>query len=424
MTQKTAHSQRAKRDLIELGRLGRKNREVVEHFDDLSLEKGLYRIEGSKEIKKSREYLFSLMKEAGLKIRTDEIGNIFARKEGLSDDKAVMCGSHLDSVLNGGMFDGVLGVISALEAVRRMNDEAFENRRPIEIAVFLGEEGSAFRKVLLGSSVFIGESTSEEAYKFRDDNGVTLKEVLIENGLLGASQFTLDDVEYFVELHVEQGPVLDKEKIPLGIVESVTGLTWIRAVIKGEENHAGTTPMEMRVDPLVASAEVVSFTNRKATEMAAINGTTVATVGKLVVLPGSPNIVPGEVELGIDIRDNDAERKKCITNEIVSEIKNLEEKFKVETEVEVLFDHPPSKLSDDVIQTIQQAAERIRIDYKIMNSGAGHDAQNLAHKVKTGMMFVPSINGISHSPLEWTEWCHVENGIQVLTETLKVLSRN
>jgi N-carbamoyl-L-amino-acid hydrolase len=320
------------------------------------------------------------------------------------------------------MFDGVLGVISALEAIRRMNDEGFQNRRPIEIVVFIGEEGSAFRKVLLGSSVFIGESTWEEAYKLRDDKGVTLEEVLIEHGLLGASQFSVDDIDYFIELHVEQGPVLNKEKIPLGIVESVTGLTWIRAVVKGEENHAGTTPMHMRVDPLVASSEVVSFTNRKATEMAAINGTTVATVGKLVVHPGSPNIVPGEVELGIDIRDTDAERKKKITNEIVSVIKHLEEKFNVETEVEFLFDHPPSKLSDDVIQTIQQAAESIGIDYKVMNSGAGHDAQNLAHKVKTGMIFVPSINGISHSPLEWTEWCHVENGIQVLTETLKLLS--
>lgn len=424
MTLKKVKSQRAKRDLIELGRLGRRNGQVVEHFGDLSPENGLSRVEGSKEIRESREYLFKLMKEACLKIRTDEIGNIFARKDGLSDDKAVMCGSHIDSVINGGMFDGVLGVISSLEAVRRMNDEGFENQRPIEVVVFIGEEGSAFRKVLLGSSVFIGESTSEEAYVLKNDNGVTLESVLIEHGLLGASQFSVEDVEYFVELHVEQGPVLNKVKIPLGIVESVTGLTWLHAVVKGEENHAGTTPMQMRVDPLVASAEIVSFTNRKAVEMAAINGTTVATVGKLIVHPGAPNTVPGEVELGIDVRDTDDERKRTLTSEILSEIKLLEEKYNVETEVDILFDHPPSKLSSDVIRTIQQAAEKIGVDYKLMNSGAGHDAQNLAHKVKTGMIFVPSINGVSHSPMEWTEWCDMENGIQVLTETLKLLSSN
>lgn len=415
--------ERCKLDLIELGVLGRKGGERVERLEDLSLENGLHRIEGSKQIKESREYLFKIMREAGLSIRIDGAGNIFARKEGSSnDEKAVMCGSHIDSVLNGGMFDGVLGVISALESVRRMNDEGFKNRRPIDIVVFLGEEGSAFKKVLLGSSLFIGDGSFEDAYKLTDEKGFTLKQALIEHDLLGTCQIEIDDMEYFIELHVEQGPVLHREKTAIGIVENITGLTWVSALVKGEENHAGTTPMHMRIDPLVACANIIQFTNNRAKEMAIISGSTVATVGKLVVHPGSPNIIPGAVELGIDIRDTDAKAKKALTEEIINELKLLEGSFNVKTDVKVLFDHPPSALSSDVIHAIKQAAEKAGVDYKLMNSGAGHDAQNLAHKVKTGMIFVPSIDGVSHSPFEWTNWQDIETGVQVLTETLKLLS--
>ncbi len=416
-------SERCRADLIRLGELGRRSGERVERREQLSMETGLIRVEGSPEIKASKDYLIERMKEAGLKVRIDPVGNIFGRREGFkTSGGAVMAGSHLDSVLNGGMFDGALGVIATLEAARRMEDEGFQNDRPIEVAVFTGEEGSAFHMVLLGSSVLIGEATYEEGQETRNDEGVSLRETLQEQGHVGDFQLDLNDIEYFVELHVEQGPILHNEGIPLGVVENVTGLSWVKAIIQGEENHAGTTPMSMRIDPLVASADIIKFVNRRASEMAAESGTTVGTTGRLIVHPGLPNIIPGTVELGIDIRDTDDATKKALINEVISEIKSLEGRYGVKTETEVLFDHKPSALSGVVIDVIKRSAEEVGVRYHVMNSGAGHDAQNVAHRVKTGMIFVPSVGGVSHSPLEWTDWEDIERGVKVLTRTLKNLS--
>ncbi|KKK60803.1 hypothetical protein LCGC14_3020700 [marine sediment metagenome] len=217
-------SKRWKEDLIRLGEMGRKNFQRVESQQQLDNEKGLYRFEGTPACTKSKKYVIERMKEIGLKVRIDRVGNIFARKDGTKTDKgSVMSGSHLDSVLNGGMFDGVLGVVSALEAVRRINDEGFRNERPIEISVFMGEEGSAFKKVLLGSLVLVGKLDLAEALTMKDDNGISLKEALDKHGLRGDFEMNLNDVEYFIETHVEQGPLLDQEKISLGVVKNITG---------------------------------------------------------------------------------------------------------------------------------------------------------------------------------------------------------
>lgn len=417
--------QRWKEDLIELGEMGRKTPARVERYEQLDLEKGLYRLEGTSEIKKSKGYVIARMKEAGLKVRIDKVGNIFARREGFKTSKsAVMSGSHLDSVLNGGMFDGVIGVVTALEAVRIMNEEGFENERPIEIVVFMGEEGSAFKKGLLGSDVAAGKRSVEEALALKNDAGVTLKEALEQFELKGDFEMDLSDVEYFIETHVEQGPILDREKIPIGIVENITGITWVIAILEGEENHAGTTPMSVRRDPLVAAANVVLFANKRANEMVKeLGGSTVATVGKMLVHPGAPNIIPGKVEMGIDIRDGIEGNMKNLTEEIIETIRNLEDKYGVKSEIEIPIVHPPCPCSREVIEAIERAARETGIEAKRMNSGAGHDAQNIAEKVKTGMIFLPSVNGISHAPMEWTNWEDMGKGIKVLTQALKNLSR-
>jgi beta-ureidopropionase / N-carbamoyl-L-amino-acid hydrolase len=416
--------QRWKEDIIAIGQMGRKVSQRIESYDQLDLEKGQYRLEGTSACKKSKEYVIAKMKEAGLEVRIDSVGNIFARKEGRRASKgAVMSGSHLDSVLNGGMFDGVLGVVSALEAVRRMNDEGFENERPIEVAAFMGEEGSAFKKALLGSLVLAGRLPDAEALAISNDKNVTLKEALDKQKLRGDFVMDLDDVAYFIETHVEQGPVLDTEKIPIGIVENITGLTWINAMLNGEENHAGTTPMASRSDPLVAAAEIVTLTSRRANEMVkSFGGSTVATVGKMIVKPGAHNIVPGTVEMGIDIRDGDPQKLQKLKEQTILSIKKLEERYGVKSIIEVAFDHPPCPCSPEVVNTIEDAATDLSVKARRMNSGAGHDAQNLAEKVKTAMIFVPSISGISHSPMEWTNWDDIENGIKVLTQVLKNLS--
>lgn len=398
---------------------------MTESFDQVSLELGITRPTGTPENRRIRDYAVRCAHEAGLHVQVDAIGNIFGKMPGSCPDAgSVMCGSHVDSVTNGGMFDGALGVFAAIEAIRGLREAGFRNQRPLEAAIFTGEEGSAFKQVLLGSSVLTGKISLEDALALRNEDGCTLGESLENIGYRGETRRNLDDVEYMLEMHVEQGPVLFQERIPIGIVENITGLSWILVTITGQENHAGTTPMKMRVDALVAAAEIVSFVNRRANEMVNDYGAaTVGTVGKLNVFPNGINVVPGRVELGIDIRDVNDVYMEELTQQTLEVIERLEGRYGVRTRVQLPAVHHPVPLSGDVVNTIEKAAQKTGILSRRMQSGAGHDSQNLAGCVKTGMVFVPSVNGISHSPLEWTEWGDIEKGLTVLTETIRELSR-
>ena len=414
---------RLKEDLIEAGKIGRDPERRVERYEQLDSERGVSRPTGTEANQRLRDYAVMRMREAGLEVRVDKIGNVFARKEGhTTKEGAVMCGSHLDSVLNGGQFDGCLGVFSAIEAVRRINDEDFKNDRPLEVVVFTGEEGSAFKQTLLGSSVLTGKTSAEQALSMKNDDGATLEEALQNIGYKSDFKISLADVEYMVELHIEQGPVLYAEKVPVGIVENIVGTTWIIATIKGEGNHAGTTPMKMRKDALVAASEIVAFVNRRANEMVdKLDSATVGTVGRMNVFPNGINIVPAKIELGIDIRDVVKENMEGLRNEVVEAMKSLEDRYGVNVEIQMPTIHSPTPLSAEVVDTIEKSARQLGVQTKRMNSGAAHDSQNLAEKVKTGMIFVPSVNGISHAPLEWTEWEDIEIGVKILTQTLKNL---
>jgi len=413
---------RVKEELVELGSLGRKDGARVENYEQLDTDKGLWRLEGNELSKASKDYLVEKMKEAGLEVRFDRIGNIFGRKEGTDPGrKAVMSGSHLDSVKNGGQFDGSLGVIGALEAVRVINEEGFEHSRPIEVAVFVGEEGSAFERGLIGSEVLAGGISYDEVLNLANSDGELLKNVL--GGYRGEFLMNLDEVEYFVELHPEQGPVLDTEGIPVGIVESITGLCWLRVVIEGEENHAGTTPMKMRKDALVKAAEIVTFVHERALDMAEkTNGSFVATVGRLETHPSATNIIPGQVELGIDIRDVNQGNIDAFGAAVTDKVAEAGRMPGIKAKAQVLIDKPPCLCSEEVIEAIEQAARELDLETRKMSSGAAHDAQNLAGKVKTAMIFVPSANGISHSPREWTGWKEVKAGVDALTRAIKDLA--
>lgn len=416
---------RLREDLIEAGTFGRIPPKRVERYDQLDPQKGITRPTGTEANKKFRDYAVERMKEAGLAVTVDNIGNIFGKKEGFKNTKGtVMFGSHADSVTNGGMFDGSLGVFGAIEAMRRINEEGFENERPLEVVIFTGEEGSAFKQTLLGSSVLTGKTKLQQALGMKNDEGITLEESLKNIGYHGASLRGLDDIEYMVELHVEQGPILSKENMPIGIVENITGMAWLMVTIAGQENHAGTTPMKMRKDALVAASEIISFVNKRANDMVnELGASTVGTVGKLNVFPNGTNIVPGRVEMGIDVRDVNKENMENLKNETLEMIKRIEEKYGVDAEIQMPITHNPVPLSQEVADIIEKSAKQIGISSKRMNSGAGHDSQNMAEKVKTGMIFVPSINGISHSPMEWTDWEDIKKGAKVLTQALKNLSR-
>jgi len=415
---------RLREDLVEAGKYGRDPERRVEHYDDLDAERGVNRPEGTKANLQLRRFAVERMQAAGLAVSVDLFGNIFGHRDGFhTGAKALMCGSHLDSVINGGQFDGALGVFAAIEAVRRIRAEGFRHERPIEVVAFTGEEGSSFDINLLGSSALSGKLSAAEALAAKNARGQTLDEILTESGYKGNVHRDLNDVDYFLELHIEQGPVLFSERIPLGIVEAITGMTWLSATIRGVSNHAGTTPMALRKDALVAAADVVTFVRDRAGAMMTSRGSsTVGTVGRLTVFPNGTNIVPGKVELGIDIRDVSLKNMQDLKDEVITFINGLEPKYGVEIDVQIPFIHSPVPLSREVIQAIEQSAQGTGVRYRKMNSGAGHDAQNMAAKLKTGMIFVPSVDGISHAPMEWTHWEDVEQGVQVLTEALKTLS--
>jgi len=415
---------RLKEDLIEAGKFGREPQRRVECYAELDPENGVSRPEGTSMNRQIRDFAVARMKAAGLSVKIDKFGNIFGRIPGIRADCGdIMCGSHLDSVLNGGQFDGALGVFAAIEAVRRMQADGFQNGRAVEVVAFTGEEGSAFGQGLLGSSALCGKLSQSEALSVTNAENKSLAQVLKQTGYNGDFERELDNVDYFVEMHIEQGPVLDRAQIPLGIVENITGVTWITAIIKGMANHAGTTPMNMRQDALVAAAEVVSFVRRRADAIAAKYGSpTVGTVGRLEVFPNGINVIPGKVRLGIDIRDVRNKIMQRLMDDTVEMLKGLESIHGVAVEVQIPPVHDPVPLSPELVQTIEAAAQKAGIPYLKMNSGAGHDAQIMAGRVKTGMIFVPSKDGVSHSPLEWTAWEDIEKGVSVLTQTLKDLS--
>lgn len=415
---------RLKADLIHSSQYGRNPLCTVSSYQQLSPDNGVSRIAGSLENKKIRDYAVQCMQECGLQISIDSFGNIFGRKEGLFKNiGSVMFGSHLDSVINGGQFDGALGVFTAIDAIRRLNKESFSNKRPLEIVIFTGEEGSAFGTTLLGSSAFTGYLPVEEVLQMKNKEGKTFKDTMQEIGYYGIEKKDLGDIAYFIELHIEQGPILYQEKIPIGIVESITGLLWMYITITGEPNHAGTTPMNLRKDALLAASSIIQFLNKEAKKLVDNKGSsTVATVGKLDISPNGINIIPGKVKIGVDIRDKKEDNIHLLKEKMLEKIKQLIEDLKLNIEYDIAISIPPQPLSAEVMESIKVSAEKLGYKYKFINSGATHDAQNMARITKTGMIFLPSINGISHSPLEWTDWEDIEKGAQVLTETLKILA--
>ena len=411
------------KDLFTIGNIGRVSGKFITRFEDLRADDGVTRVTGSDADKEARDYVVNRMRELGLKVYVDQVGNIFGRLEG-STDRTVMMGSHIDTVINGGMFDGVVGVIGALETIRRLKKEGFRNKRSIEVVVFTGEEGSAFPYGTLGSAVLTGKLSVEEAWALRNNEGVTLKDALKRIGYLGSINRGLDDVDYFVELHVEQGPILEANGIKIGIVDAIVGLTWIYLRLLGEQRHAGTTPMNLRKDPLVAASDIIRFVYQHAINLSAkYNRNIVGTVGKLTVYPNTINAIPGIVEMGIDIRDIDEDVLNKFKDEIINEVNSIKDIYGIHAEIKSIVSvQKPVKLSQEVVSTIENICNNMNIKYMHINSGAGHDTQNMASKVKAGMIFIPSHNGISHSPLEWTDPKDIEIGIEVLAETIKQLA--
>lgn len=359
-----------------------------------------------------------LEKMALSNIRIDSGGNIRALRPG-SDAarKPIMFGSHIDSVLGGGNYDGQAGVVASLEVMNLLNTANITTRHPMEIIVFANEEGG-----LVGSLALTG-ALKEDALDVVSDSGLTIRAGVAAIG--GDPQnpkrdaLKPGDLRAFIELHIEQGAVLDKTDIDIGVVEGIVGIEWWDIVVTGTANHAGTTPMDQRNDALLAAAEMVLAVNHTAR---ARKGRHVATVGRIKALPGAPNVIPGRVEFSLEIRDLEEAKIYAIYDDITAKLNEIAAAHQVELAIQQINVASHPALTDPAIRrVIAQAAKDLGLSHKLMPSGAGHDAQDMARIAPTGMIFVPSKNGVSHSPDEFTETTDLAKGADVLLHSLLAL---
>jgi len=382
---------------------------------------------GTEANRRAREYLVDRLDAAGLDVRVDAVGNIVGRwvPEGVDPSaQAVACGSHLDSVPEGGIFDGVLGVYSGLEAVRALQKLDAEFDRPIEVVCFTEEEGARFSNGVLGSSVASGQRSVEEALALEDDDGVTLDSALTDIGFRGTGRVDASEWDSWLELHVEQGERLQEAGAAVGIVSAITGTIRCAVDIEGEANHSGSTAMADRTDALAAASEVVLEVEAATNDAVAEHGdTVVGTVGKLDVSPNAINVVPGRAELGIDVRDVRYESMESIVGRVREQLAGLEAQRNVETAFERPYDIPPSEMSERCTAALERAVSTVDVPSLSLHSGAGHDTMHVANATETGMLFAPSRGGFSHSPREWTDWSSCATATRVLTAGLANLAR-
>lgn len=377
--------------------------------------------------RRAREYLVERLGAAGLDVRVDAVGNITGRwvPDGADPTaRPVACGSHIDSVPEGGIFDGVLGVYSGLEAVRALQAVDADLSRPIEVVCFTEEEGARFSNGVLGSSVASRKRSVDEALALEDGDGVSLDAALTDIGFRGTDRLDASAWDSWLELHVEQGERLQDAGAAVGIVSAITGTTRCAVGIEGEADHSGSTTMAERTDALTAASELVLEVEAATNDAVAENGdTVVGTVGNLDVTPNAINVVPGRVELGIDIRDVAYESMERIVARVRDCLSALEADRGVETTFERPYDIAPSAMSERCTAALRDAAVGIDVPSLSLHSGAGHDTMHIASVTETGMLFAPSHGGFSHSPREWTDWGSCATATRVLTAGLANLAR-
>ena len=373
---------------------------------------------------RSRQLMIHLMRQAGLSIRIDAIGNIFGRCEG-SDRRApaVLAGSHLDTVIHGGKYDGPVGVVGALEAVRTITENRISIRCPLEVVCFVGEESSRFGFSTLGSSLLAGEVHPNDLANAVDSQGNKLETVLAGLGItrrnLKAIRRDPRSLKAYLELHIEQGPILEAKKKRIGLVTSIAAPSRFRVVFQGRADHSGTTPMEMRKDALVAAAHLIEYIEDICRQHASMEqGRVVGTVGAMKIEPGVINAVPGRVELAVDIRGTSAQRKNHVTRLVKQRARKIARERSLAVEILTIREEDPVPLDPRLLRVTRELCEGKEIDYEIMPSGAGHDAMQMAKITPAGMIFVPSRRGISHNPLEWTAPAYISLGTQLLMETM------
>ena len=401
--------------------------EVNAEFGAVSVQEGQGRtvLTGTDADKQAREYFVERLEAANLDVRIDAVGNIVGRwTPECTDPEAapVAAGSHLDSVPEGGIFDGPLGVYAALEAIRTMQDAGIDLVRPVEVVSFTEEEGQRFGGGLIGSAVAAGELTPTQALTIEADD-VSLGTALNDIGFRGKGCLDATEWDAWFELHIEQAERLESATIPVGVVTSIAGLSRCNVEIRGEANHAGSTAMDARTDALAATSEFISDVERVANEVVSTNAeTAVATVGKLDVTPNAPNVIAGRVELTVDVRAISHDAIYQIIDCARSSLHRLENDRGVETTLEHPWDRQPVPMNERCRTALYAASEAAEIGSLDLHSGAAHDTMHIADATDAALLFAPSRDGISHNPLEWTDWTDCADATRVLAGAMASLA--
>lgn len=375
----------------------------------------------SEEEKLAKALVKKWMYEAGLEVTEDGAGNVRGRLQGNnSKAKAIASGSHVDSVPNGGNFDGPLGVLSALEVVESWKDTGYTPEKPYEVMIFTDEEGSRFNSGLSGSRAMAGEISEDEMLRLRDFNGAGLEQVLKDYGssledFKGAKR-DITELELFVEVHIEQGKKLERDNQPVGIVSGIAGLAWLEAEFIGEAGHAGNTPMVGRRDPLVAAAEFIQKVSEFPEQ---VSDTAVATVGKLEVLPNGANVIPERVALNVDIRDIEEPTRDQLLELITEEAKRIAEGRGIQLNLQQNTRIQPIPIAENLKGKLADSLKKFGITPTYIPSGAGHDAMVLGRHIPVAMLFVRSKEGISHNPKEWSSLNDCVTAVHVLKDFIE-----
>jgi len=385
---------------------------------------GFTRISFSKEDRRARKHVARLMEEeANLTISIDDAGNLIGRRQGKRKAPSIVIGSHIDTVRGGGRFDGTAGVVAGLEIARLFKEKHIETIHPIEVVIFLAEEPSPFGISTIGSRGMAGKLSEDLLGSLKDDEGRNLGKAIEMMGgnpakIIEAKRSS-NDIRVFLELHVEQGPILFSKKIPMGVVTGICGIHRGKVEVMGKCDHSGTTPMEVRNDALTAASEVILALEKICRQLDEVVGT----IGRIEIFPNSSNVVPGNVTLIMEVRSLVDSMAMEAVSLFRKALKKIEEERGTIIQFESEISSNPVVFNSKMVKLIVGACKRCHISYQEMSSGAGHDASHMASMAPTGMIFIPSKDGKSHCPEEWSKFEHICLGAEVLAETILMIDR-
>ena len=383
---------------------------------------GVTRLTLSDEDKQARDHFVQLALQAGFSVKIDPIGNIFVRREGKRPELApLLIGSHGDSQPLGGRYDGIYGVLAGLEVLLSLNDQHIETERPIDLVMWTNEEGARFAPAMMGAAVFTGKLSLEDAYNKQDKDGITVKSELARIGYLGKDDFSDYNPFAALEIHIEQGPILERNHTDIGVVTGALGQKWYQIQLDGLASHAGTTPMNMRQDAGIGMAEAMLKFNELGLKEIENQGR--VTIGSIQLTPNSPNVIPGRANFTLEVRHPDQGALNCIDRDIRQIVADISDKYQLKANINQVVQLAPLQFDQKLISTIRETVKQLGYSWENIVSGAGHDSCHLNSKMPTAMIFIPCIDGLSHNEQEniTDEWC--EKGGNVLLNSVLALAK-